>query len=1664
MAATDQTYRDQRTLDVIFGVSCGALLLVTIWMLVADYNRDFKAVQRKFRDVESTLAERDAVNSLPDPQSAERAMKLLRLAKRKREVGGARDILGDEEFEKTFKEWRDPNAGYSERLAAQSKLDGAQADFKAREAKLRAKREAADDRYRGIKADYDAQMSYYNIARDEVVKEEGNRQKAAEKHADYIQNKLNTLKTELDAAEVARDGVDAEIKEQVTDVLAPMDREVEKRNDELKQLTGAFDRFAKQAVQKGWQVGDTIRALPILDGFASPTKINQVWLPDLTIDYGGFKDVPRYDRCTTCHLGIDRTAYSREALASLGDTHKSKELTTRLQDAQKLLVDRQKAGEDLGFDPNAMPGERSGSIWLVFWLLLASSVVGAGTLGALERSRAVATNTFLIGLGITAVTAGGMWLFAPVVPKVADLKLSKGEITQFCAHPRQELFVDSNSAHPVQKFGCTICHAGQGSATDFQLSSHTPDTAAQKEEWQKEHGWASSHFWDFPMLSKRFVESSCLKCHHEVTDLITHGSKEEAPKLLRGYNLVKELGCFGCHEIAGQKGGRAVGPDLRLEPSPALDLLTAADQEKAKADAANPPGTLRKVGPSLRRLAEKTNEDWTRRWVNSPRSFRPDTRMPHFYGLSNNSPEKLPEKQQKFPDVEVRAITHYLMTESRKALDGKSDFTREALTTRGILPLQDKLFKQGLSEREAKDLAGLSKRYHDLALLAAPGNAAQINDLARRHLKLQEDLVKEIKLGTGAPKGSKQVADLKAVMKDLQKASQPARLIKGETINLIDGEGRPVKMPKVAGDKVRGRMLFTERGCLACHAHQGTTKKADELVVKVAGVDTPMPVSPVDSKATFGPELSKIHQKIPNTEDGRAWLLQWIMNPNVHHPRTRMPITHLSVAQANDVVAWLMSPTDREYKGAAPGEVKPQDVRDLARVYLAKAPGMTPAELDEVLPETGELKNAGFAKAKLEAMPRDADEQVLASGKVNEDVLTWYVGRKAIGRQGCYACHDVPGFETAKPIGTGLNDWGKKDAERLAFEDGAAWAEEHFHRVPGQELRAPIEARIKALKDIEENERTPAQKEELAKLEETLKNSTFFGPKDGKPPIEKIFFESLEHHQREGFLNLKLMEPRSFDHNRIKTWDDRLRMPQFQFSRARKRGDEGQGEFEARAALEEAEAREAVMTFILGLVADPIPLKYVYAPKPDRAAEVKGRQVLDKFNCAGCHQVRPGVYELPKSLAMDGLERTWKKAVGKDGSGLAQDHIFPDHNAWVGVAPVGETVRVFGYIDRLQSESAESPEKKAEDILFLTEAVRYVSSDGQIKDIPAAAQLFLPKGQYAAHAPFGGTFTELLTGDPAKPYPGKLGSNYLAKLGAARPFKDETAMRSSLPPPLLREGERVQPDWLYRFLLNPGPVRPESFMLLRMPKFNMSPTESRALVNYFAAVSKMENPAAGITFPYVTIPQKDEEYWSRLNKEYPPILARWAAGKEGQPSAEALKALEILAVDKAPEKAEAAKKAQATLKDLKDRQAAAKKLQDDLKKAKGTHAEAYARSSFALMTDKNLCVTCHNIGEKTKIESEQGPNLMLTADRLRPEWVERWIAKPARMFPYAPLMPNNFQNSRDPVQWQHTHLFAGTPIQQTRAVRDLLMDRRRLADLLSDYTPPKTTPPDKGPK
>ena len=100
------------------------------------------------------------------------------------------------------------------------------------------------------------------------------------------------------------------------------------------------------------------------------------------------------------------------------------------------------------------------------------------------------------------------------------------------SHPYPELL----KKHPVEKYGCTICHGGQGMATTFEGAAHKPIS-----------DWAA------PMLAKGMMQSRCGACHKDFQAI-------GANRLIEGRELFKEMHCAGCHQIDNQGG--AVGPEL----------------------------------------------------------------------------------------------------------------------------------------------------------------------------------------------------------------------------------------------------------------------------------------------------------------------------------------------------------------------------------------------------------------------------------------------------------------------------------------------------------------------------------------------------------------------------------------------------------------------------------------------------------------------------------------------------------------------------------------------------------------------------------------------------------------------------------------------------------------------------------------------------------------------------------------------------------------------------------------------------------------------------------------------------------------------------------------------------------------------------------------------
>ena len=1476
MAATDQTYRSQRALDIFFAVSCLLMLASIVWMFVADYNREWKTEQREFRDVESALAQRIALDKLPSVADFKAAKKAVEDERKKRY---------SEDNQRKVAEWDQKR---NEILPA---------------------KERSEQRYQSIKADLDSRTSFYDLA----VEEHGADSEQARRYKDEVLE----LKNQLAEQQAQTDVYIQQLKE-IQEKKDALDRRVNEAEVRLKKLNEGFDLQVRTALQKQWGVGDTIRALPIIDAFNSPTKIHQFTLYDLPIDYN-LKYVTRFDRCVSCHKGIDRPAYSRTNLEALVETPRG--LDRKLRDAQIMLRQRKEALQGTA-EAKKLPDPED--------------------------------------LDIVALTGDS---------------LTPARITEFAAHPRIDLFAGANSKHPAEKFGCTICHSGQGSATSFALASHTPNNAEQADNWREAHGWFANHDWEFPMMPSRFVESSCLKCHHEVTDLISsQGNRAEAPQLLRGYNLIKENGCFGCHEIQGFKDGRSIGPDLRTEPTPPLENMSAAERARVTADPNNPPGNLRKVGPSLFRISEKTNPEWVLKWLRAPRAFRPDTKMPHFYGLTNNNrhhlsdefkgknqESQLPKEQKDLPDTEIHTIAYYLFRESKSYLDQ-------------------------VTKHHNDDPAGRAK---DEARLAALEGRGRLSDDEKKEMDNLLVLVNLRK--THGP-----IHDL-PLAKDYDKSKA----------------------------KERGRQLFSERGCLACHTHEAVQTPGDGLPA-------------IPGQQQFGPNLSQIKAKL-GTKPGdmasaRKWLMYWIKDPHVHHPRSRMPVTHLTNEEVADVAEWLLSQEPMDLGEDWPTvDVPEPDLRkleQLAHVYLERQ--VSQRELREL------EKNRKLPKDSIGSLPED--EQKLVSD-YTEDNIKYYLGKKTVSRLGCFGCHDIPGFENAKPIGVALADWGKKDPGRLAFEDIDAFLEDNFN--------------------IAENHE-PAQGH----------------ARSGKPTYDAYFAEALLHRTREGYLHQKIMEPRSYDYHRLRLWDDRSRMPQFKFARTLKNAGESNQAYRARAQREEQAAREAVMTFVLGLVGEPIPLPYVNRPTGDRLAEVKGRQVIDKFNCGGCHLIQPAKFEFKLSdQALSRLEKTF--ASGKDAR--EKDYDFLYHHDWAGAEQASP--------DRLVAYGAK-PRYDAEDKAFLitlTQALHFEGADKKVHDIRSSSTLSLPpanllapppdiamnKERLAAYekvqGPLGGTFADLLVNYLATRSP----KQYKRDSGDPNDMNSDSAdARVAAPPILIGQGERTQPDWLFRFLLDPPRIR--KMTVLRMPKFNMNPDEARALVNYFAAATRISNPGVGLEYPYNAVAQQGDftdPYWSKKAKDY---VTRLKAGNgaaykkrvaELRPVWEQILKEHEGELKAAKEKLSAATKRVDALKDSKDEAAVkqadstrsawegeVKRLSDavaassvEKQQAAWEQSQAYVTDAFKLLVNRDLCLGCHRIGplDASKSIQEQGPQLDIMFERLRPGWTQRWIANPQRYLTYPSIMPQNFLANKQDYQ----PLFVGSPLEQLTAVRDVLMAYPRAAEL-----------------
>ena len=263
------------------------------------------------------------------------------------------------------------------------------------------------------------------------------------------------------------------------------------------------------------------------------------------------------DRCATCHFAVDKSGYETSAQETFEVEGDGENLVKHQLKHPKVKPDSESIVID-GFDAEADEYELSKNGVLTF------------------------TDPDVFG--------------------EVEISYETGYDAVLQTHPHRDVLL---AKHPLEKFGCTPCHGGQGHG----LTAKSAHALTHAEYWltpvlgmDKKTGRTSEE-------KKGYMESNCRRCHDGVMKLDfglnpeTNAPQDYAPNLTKGLAIFEDLGCHGCHAVEGYS---------------ALDKI-------------------QKVGPSLKKVGSKVDIAWLENWIKKPEAYLPNTTMPNFFPIEGMS-------------------------------------------------------------------------------------------------------------------------------------------------------------------------------------------------------------------------------------------------------------------------------------------------------------------------------------------------------------------------------------------------------------------------------------------------------------------------------------------------------------------------------------------------------------------------------------------------------------------------------------------------------------------------------------------------------------------------------------------------------------------------------------------------------------------------------------------------------------------------------------------------------------------------------------------------------------------------------------------------------------------------------------------------------------------
>ncbi len=347
--------------------------------------------------------------------------------------------------------------------------------------------------------------------------------------------------------------------------------------------------------------------------------------------------------------------------------------------------------------------------------------------------------------------------------------------------------------------------------------------------------------------------------------------------------------------------------------------------------------------------------------------------------------------------------------------------------------------------------------------------------------------------------------------------------------------------------------------------------RADELKQQISNLDHEMERLEVRSadlqieQKNIGPSLKEVRFKIR-----KEWIPVWLENPHAYRPSTKMPAFRLDEGQRRAIAAF---------------------------VWQAGAEGKLPSQ-----PQGNAVR-----------------------------------GKELFETRGCMGCHAVGEGDAAQGSSFAANL--SRVGEKVRYEYLVPWIHNPQERQPlsvmpslrlSQEETRDIASYLMTLKQADASYSEAdylddpalgsegsmwvkhfgcAGCHEIAGFEEEGRIGTEL-TREGSKPIERLDFALLTHvakhdgwYNHKGFFERKLKDPAIFDQGKIKTPVEKLRMPNFKLT---------------------DEEIAGLTTFLLGSVDSTLPEHFFYAPG-DRGQDIReGWWLVKRYNCMGCHQVRPG--------------------------------------------------------------------------------------------------------------------------------------------------------------------------------------------------------------------------------------------------------------------------------------------------------------------------------------------------------------------------------------------------------------------------------------------------------